>query len=96
MKKYYINYYNNAANTFELRWTDNKEDEEAAIAEGFKRITRKEAIEKCKNERERVKRGEHKFADTIIVPFLPAMIRNTIGWDMNALKTKDGYVYDFK
>lgn len=96
MKKYYINYYNNAANIFELRWLDTKKDEEDAIAEGFERITRKEAIEKCKNERERVKRGERNFADTIIVPFLPARIRNTIGWDMDALTTKDGYVYDFK
>ena len=94
MKKYFINYYNGFGNTFELRWTDNKEDEEAAIGEGFERITRKEAIEKCKNERERVKRGEHKFSDTIIVPFLPAEIRNCNGLDMDALKTKDGYIYE--
>ena len=94
MKKYFINYYNGFANTFELRWTNNKKDEETAIAEGFKRITRKEAIEKCKNERERVKRGEHNFSDTIIVPFLPAEIRNCVGLDIDDLTTRDGYIYE--
>lgn len=93
MKKYYIKY-GDFANIFVIRWVDTIEDEEAAIGEGFERITRKEAIEKCKNEREKVKRGEHKFADTIIVPFLPAEIRNCNGLDMDVLRTKDGYIYE--
>ena len=51
MKKYYINYYKDFANTYDLCWIDNKEDEAAAIAKGYMRITRKDAIAKCTNER---------------------------------------------
>lgn len=87
MKKYYIRYYREAGNTFELRWLDNKEDEEIAIAEGFKRITRKEAIKKCINAREEERVTGKAWGSTDILPL--NIKPNSYLSDFN---TDDGYI----
>ena len=43
------------ANTYSLRWTDNAEGDKAAIRLGYDRITRAEAIQQARAERERQK-----------------------------------------
>lgn len=88
MKKYYIRYYREYGNTFEIRWIDNKEDEEIAIAEGFKRITRKEAIKKCTNAREEKRVNGVTYGSTEILPL--NIKPNSYLSDFN---TEDGYIY---
>ena len=88
MKKYYIKYYKNFANTFELRWVDNEEDEEIAITEGYKRITRKEAIKKCINAREEKRVNGSCYGSTEILPL--NIKPNSYLSDFN---TDDGYIY---
>ena len=51
MKKYYIRYWRDFANTFTLCYCETPEEEAAAVAAGFERITRKEAERKCSGER---------------------------------------------
>lgn len=65
-KAYYINYYRDFSNTYNLCWT--WEDEPAP--EGWQRITRKEAVQKCKAERQ-ARRDDPAFsgyADAYIYP----------------------------
>lgn len=88
MKKYYIRYYREYGNTFELRWIDNEEDEEIAIAEGFKRISRKEAIQKCINAREEKRVNGFAYGSTEILPL--NIKPNSYISDFN---TDDGYIY---
>lgn len=49
MRKYYVYYYRDFGNTFELYYTRNSEDEKL-LPEGAYRITRKEAISMARNE----------------------------------------------
>lgn len=51
MKRYYIRYPRNFANEFDLRYVDSAEAEQEAIRQGYERITKKQAIEKCRAER---------------------------------------------
>lgn len=53
MKKYYI-VHGNFANAYSLFWTDN-EEMMGQLPEGAEQITREEAIQKCKEERQRRK-----------------------------------------
>lgn len=94
MKKYYIRYYREAGNTFELRWIDNKEDEEIAIAEGFKRITRKEAIQKCINAREEERVNGYTYGSTEILPLnIKPNSYFPIFPGLSDFDTDDGYIY---
>ena len=43
-KKYWVHYYKDFSNTYDLYWTDSKEMEEA-LPEGAERITRKRAFD---------------------------------------------------
>ncbi len=66
-KAYYINYYRDFCNTYNLRWC--WESEPAPPGE-WQRITRKEAIAKCKAERQ-ARRDDPNFsgyADAYIYP----------------------------
>lgn len=69
MKQYYINYYNNFANTYNLFWAEGPEMI-AKLPPNATRITRVEAIRKCQQERERAKydSGFSGFADSQIFP----------------------------
>lgn len=49
MKKYYISYWRDFGNTYDLMWTDSPEMEKQLPANA-ERISRKEAIEKCLEE----------------------------------------------
>lgn len=51
MKTYFINYWRDFGNTYNLCYCESKEEEAAAVAAGYERITRKEAERKCSNER---------------------------------------------
>ncbi len=52
MKKYYIHYYRDFGNTYNLYWTDS-EEMECKLPQGAERITRKEAEQFARSERER-------------------------------------------
>ena len=51
MKKYFVHYYLDFANTYNLYWADNA-DMMAALPDGAEQITRKEAETLCRRERE--------------------------------------------
>lgn len=51
MKTYYIQYYRDFANTYNLCYCETPEEQAEAESAGYERITRKEAIRKCSNER---------------------------------------------
>lgn len=91
MKKYYINYYNDFGNTFDLCWVDTKEDEKAAIAKGYKRITRKEAIRKCVNSREEKRVNGYCYGSCEILNF---NIAENLDINISDLWTDDGYIYE--
>lgn len=49
MKKYYINYYRDFGNTYDLMYVENEADEKALPANA-ERITRKQAEQYCRDE----------------------------------------------
>lgn len=51
MKAYYIRFWKNFSNTFELAWADNSADRKWLVSAGFERCTRKYAEMKARNER---------------------------------------------
>lgn len=53
MKKHYFVKHGNFGNVYSLRWADNKNDIETAEKRGYEQITRKEAIQLCRDERHR-------------------------------------------
>lgn len=66
IRAYYIKYYRDFANTYNLCWCWADE----STPEGWRRITRKEAINYCKAERQ-LRRANHNFsgyADAYIYP----------------------------
>lgn len=71
MKKFYINYYRNFGNTFNLCYCNTEEEERAAVSAGFERITRKEAERKCAEEKNARKFDPafSGYGDTEIVPW---------------------------
>ena len=93
MKKYYIKYPRNFGNEYDLRYVDGLDDELRALEQGYKRITKKEALEKCRAER-RARKNDPAFSgygSAIIVHF------DFEGGESEArqqLKTTDGYVYE--
>ena len=54
MKRYFVHYWKDFSNTYEVLWADSPEAE-AALPAGAERITRREAEELCRRERERRK-----------------------------------------
>lgn len=51
MRKYYVHYYRDFGNTYNLYWTDGLESE-AALPDGAERISRKRAFELARRERD--------------------------------------------
>lgn len=47
MRKYYVNYYKNFSNTYDLIYTETPEEEKTALTKGYQRITRKKAFGLC-------------------------------------------------
>ena len=70
-RKYWIKYYRDFSNTYYLCYTETGKEEEQAEAKGWRHITRKEAIDKCIEERNRRKEDQEfsGFADVVILPF---------------------------
>jgi len=96
MKHYLVNYWKDFGNTYTLAWTEaGSAEEQAAIENGWERITRKEAIRLCVEERER-RRTDEAFSGYASEKVFPlSLIQNDdfdgdIEWWMN---TNDGYIY---
>lgn len=94
-KKYFVVYYQNFSNTYNLYWTDCKEMEERLPAEA-KRISRKEAEGLCADENRRRKhdRGSAFFADSAIYP----SDFDGCNYDIETSKRhrKNGYIWEKK
>lgn len=93
MKKYYIKYPRNFGNEYDLRFVDGLDDELRAIEQGYERITKKEALEKCRAERWARKNDPafSGYGSAIIVHL------DFEGGESEArehLETTDGYVYE--
>jgi hypothetical protein len=69
MKKYYVRYWKDFANTYSLFYTENSEQEKL-LPENAERITRKEAEQLCRDENYRRKSDQafSHFADNLIFP----------------------------
>ena len=71
MRKYYINYYCDFGNTYNLAYTDTDAQAAEAEANGWERITRKQAESKCADEN-RARKTDPAFsgyADSLIYPY---------------------------
>ena len=71
MKTYYIRYIRNFSNEYDLCYCETPEERKAAEGAGYERITRKEAIRKCANERWAREHDQNfsGFGDADIVPW---------------------------
>lgn len=98
MKKYLVKY-SDFANCYSLRWTDNKNDFDAAIADGWEHITRKKAIRLCAEENRRRKEDYNfsGYADFRIFPY-DASREEIEHFDMTlkGFYTENGYIYERK
>ena len=70
-RKYWIQYYRDFSNTYNLCYTETDTEAKQAEEAGWERITRQEAIDKCIAERRRRKEDAafSGFADIVILPF---------------------------
>ena len=70
-KHYYVNYYRDFANAYNICWTDSEAEDKEAEEQGWTRITRKEAIGLCVDERERRKYDQafSGYADMLVYPW---------------------------
>ena len=70
-RRYFIKYWNNFSNTYHLCWTDKENEEKEMLDNGWKKITRKEAISNCVSERYRRKYDQacSRFADAYIYQY---------------------------
>lgn len=74
MKTYYVHYYKDFRNTYDLYYAETQEDTEA-LPEGAKRITRKSAIQLCREERI-ARKYNPKFSGYAATVILPAICAN--------------------
>lgn len=95
MKHFYIKYPRNFGNEYSLAWVESGSDMEKYMREnGWGRISRKEAIRKCVEERYRQKTDPafSGYADSVIVPI--------DGYDLHSPRckwyTNDGYIFERK
>lgn len=70
MKKYYVRYWNNFANTYHLCWAETPEQVAKAEEKGCERISKKEAEKLCAEENYRRKTDYNfsGYASSIILP----------------------------
>lgn len=93
MKKYYILFPRDFANEYVLRHVEaGSKEEKEAINNGYERITKKEAVAKCQEERTRRKcdPSSSGFGSDSIYPYGYGIYLNP----MADYYTKDGYVYE--
>ena len=69
MKKYYVHYYRDFSNCYNLYWADSPAME-ADLPEGAERITRKRALElaRCESDRRKYEPMSSGYADDSILP----------------------------
>ena len=84
MRKYWIVYGGNFRNVYSLFYTENKEDE-AKLFPGAERITREEALRKCREEKDRRKYNPM-FAGYGAIEIYPA--------DTSIPCVKRGYIWE--
>ena len=70
MKRYYVHYYRDFVNTYNLYWAETPKQIEMAEKYGYDRISRKEAEELCASENCRRKNDSSSsgFASSVIYP----------------------------
>lgn len=83
-KQYFVSYYRDFANTYVLLYAECPEDF-AALPENAKRITRREAVQLCRDENDRrnYRESDSGYASNVIVP----AAGDCCEWD-----TPDGYI----
>lgn len=71
MKRYFVNYYRDFANTYSLRWSDTQEGIDNLLQAGYEQITRKEAIRLSCSERDRRRYDQScsGYADSQVFPW---------------------------
>lgn len=89
MKKYYVHYWNNFANTYNLYWAETSEQIKEAERNGYERITRKEAERLCANENYR-RKTDYNFSGYASAVILP--INYDGDWINDRRMYKDGYM----
>lgn len=91
MKRYYVKYYNNFCNTYNLAWAETTEQIAIAEKNGMERITRKQAEKLCSDENYRRKTDYNfsGFASSIILP-----IDYNDDWMNDRLMHKNGYIVE--
>lgn len=96
MKKYFYKNTMGFGNTYELAYTETDKEEERALAEGFERITRKEAEQLCRAERDReqYEPSNSGYADSVVLPiWYPATSRD---WQDDSRVVLNGYIVERK
>lgn len=93
MKKYFVRYWNDFANTYYLVWTGTDQETAAAVEAGYERITRAKAEKLCRDERWR---REHDaafsgFASEVILPFFYS---DEVDWRNDPFMELNGYIVE--
>lgn len=91
MKRYYVKYYLNFSNTYNLAYAETEAEEKQAKEQGYERITRKEAERLCAQENQR-RKDDPAFAysaDTVILP-----IGYDDDWRNDRHMALDGYIVE--
>lgn len=91
MKKYYVNYWKNFGNTYNLYWAETPEQIKKAENLGYERITRKEAERLCAEENYR-RKYDYNFSNFASPVILPIDYDNEEGWENDRKVYKDGYM----
>lgn len=96
MKKFFYKNTSGFANTYDLVYTETEKEEEKVIAEGYERITRKEAERLCRAERDReqYEPSNSGYASSVILPvWYPAAERD---WQDDSRVVLNGYIVERK
>ena len=90
MKQYYVRYYKDFGNTYNLAWAETPEQIKAAENAGYEKITRREAEKLCAEENGRRKSDAafSGYADNVIIPIECARD----DWQNDSRFEKDGYI----
>lgn len=93
MKRYYVHYYRDFANTYNLYWAETTTQIEKAEKKGCERITRKEAEILCAAENDRCKHDSNfsGYASSVILP-----VDYEGYWQYDKSVYKDGYIILYK
>lgn len=95
-KQYYVDYYNDFANTYNLYWASTPEQIKIAAEMGLERITRATAIKMCtaENERRRTDGSFSGYADNCIFPIDYNRMEHDYQNDSHVYA--DGYIVEYK